>query len=69
MDINYLLKREQIELMRAVGSTSSEARRCHETMAAAYSARVAFIAFPTSRMRAEPETAKSHRRSLLGDSF
>lgn len=68
MDINYLLKREQVEMIRSVSSASLEARRCHMIMAEAYSARVSLIAFPARRKK--PTTgARLLRRSLLGDSF
>jgi hypothetical protein len=40
MDINYLLCREQISLMRAEAAKSVEARRSHEGLARAYRARL-----------------------------
>ena len=36
MDINYLLKREQIERMRADGATCARSRASHEALAAGY---------------------------------
>ncbi len=45
MDINFLLKREQISLMLARAALSFEAREQHERLARFYSARVREIAF------------------------
>lgn len=46
MDINYLLKREQISLMKARCAKTIEARMAHEGLARGYSARLRQIAFP-----------------------
>jgi len=40
MDINYYLRREQIERMRAERAASDEARSAHRRMAELYRARV-----------------------------
>ncbi|MBC9033298.1 hypothetical protein IAG41_12940 [Sphingomonas sp. JC676] len=47
MDINYLLEREQISLMRASAARSVEARIAHEGLARGY-ARLRRVAFPTT---------------------
>lgn len=41
MDLNYLLKRHQISLMRASAATSPEARHAHSGLARGYAARIA----------------------------
>ncbi|MEI9851107.1 MAG: hypothetical protein WDN24_10015 [Sphingomonas sp.] len=46
MDINYLLKREQISLMRAEVAGSVEARIAHEGLARGYGARLRQSAYP-----------------------
>ena len=46
MDINYLLMREQISLMRAKAARSIEARIAHDGLARGYGARLRAIAFP-----------------------
>ena len=46
MDINYLLKREQISLMKAGSAKTVEARMAHEGLARGYAARLRQIAFP-----------------------
>jgi len=48
MDINYLLKREQISLMKAGNAKTIEARIAHEGLARGYAARLRQIAFPRS---------------------
>jgi hypothetical protein len=45
MDINFLLKREQIALMLAKAADTLEARDAHECLARFYGARVRKIAF------------------------
>ncbi len=40
MDVNYLLHREQVELMRAQAATSEPARAAHRELAELYRARV-----------------------------
>ena len=40
MDLNYLLSRHQISLMRANTAASSEARIAHRNMARAYAERI-----------------------------
>jgi hypothetical protein len=52
MDINYLLMREQISLMRAKSARSVEARRAHEGLARGYAARLRRVAFPDGRYTA-----------------
>lgn len=47
MDINYLLRRQQVSLMRAKAAAGCEARHAHEGLARAYTARLREIAFPT----------------------
>jgi len=49
MDINYLLMREQISLMRARAARSVEARKAHEGLAKGYAAKLRGIAFPDGR--------------------
>ncbi|MEO7692299.1 MAG: hypothetical protein ABIS51_23650 [Sphingomonas sp.] len=46
MDINYLLKREQISLMKAGSAKTIEARMAHAGLARGYGARLRQIAFP-----------------------
>ena len=46
MDINYLLKREQVSLMRAKAARGIEARAAHEGLARAYGKRLRQVAFP-----------------------
>ena len=46
MDINYLLMREQISIMRAKAARSAEARIAHDGLARGYRARLREIAFP-----------------------
>lgn len=48
MDINYLLKREQVSLMRAKAARSAEARVAHEGLARAYGQRLRQVAFPNA---------------------
>ncbi len=48
MDINYLLKREQISLMRAKAASCVEAKIAHDGLARGYGARLRRIAFPTA---------------------
>jgi hypothetical protein len=45
MDINFLLKREQISLMLAAAATSFDARVAHESLARFYAARLREVAF------------------------
>ncbi|PCD03566.1 hypothetical protein COC42_04155 [Sphingomonas spermidinifaciens] len=40
MDLNYLLSRHQISLMRANQSACSSSRRSHQGLAAGYAARI-----------------------------
>lgn len=46
MDINYLLKRQQVSLMQASAANSPEARIAHEGLARVYTERLRQIAFP-----------------------
>ena len=46
MDINYLLKREQISLVKAGSAKTVEARMAHAGLARGYGARLRQIAFP-----------------------
>ncbi len=46
MDINYLLKREQISLMQAKKASSVEARIAHEELARCYGARLRQTTYP-----------------------
>jgi hypothetical protein len=46
MDINYLLKREQISLMRARAARSIEARIAHEGLARGYRAILRQSSYP-----------------------
>jgi hypothetical protein len=43
MDLNYLLQRHQISLMRAHAGTSSEARVAHRGLARGYVERIAML--------------------------
>ena len=52
MDINYLLMREQISLMRAKAARSVEARKAHEGLARGYAAKLRRVAFPDSGVAA-----------------
>lgn len=52
MDINYLLMREQISLMRAKAARSVEARRAHEGLARGYAEKLRSFAFPEGRFTA-----------------
>lgn len=52
MDINYLLAREQISIMRANAAGSPEARLAHAGLARGYGARLAETLFPHRRYRA-----------------
>lgn len=54
MDINYLLKREQISLMRAQAARGAEARAAHQGLARAYGLRLRQIAFPGAAVPATP---------------
>jgi hypothetical protein len=45
MDINFLLKREQISLMLAAAAISPDARLAHERLACFYGARLREVAF------------------------
>ncbi len=53
MDINYLLMREQISLMRAKAARSIEARKAHEGLALGYAAKLRRVAFPDGRFAAQ----------------
>lgn len=46
MDINYLLAREQISLMKAKSAGSAAARRAHAGLAVGYGKKLAASAFP-----------------------
>jgi hypothetical protein len=46
MDINFLLKREQIALMLVKTAKTREARNDHECLARFYGARLREVAFP-----------------------
>ena len=46
MDINYLLRREQVSLINARRATGSQARHVHRALARAYGARLAATAYP-----------------------
>ena len=46
MDINYLLKREQISLMRAKAANSVEARAAHEGLARCYGEKLQQSTYP-----------------------
>jgi hypothetical protein len=48
MDINYLLAREQVSLMRAASTRSPEARHAHQGLAHGYRALLAARGFPLS---------------------
>lgn len=43
LDLNYLLSRHQISLMRAGSSACSSSRRSHQGLAAGYAARIRTI--------------------------
>ncbi len=43
MDLNYLLHRHQVSLMRALSGGSSEARHAHRGLAAGYGKRIAAL--------------------------
>ena len=49
MDINYLLKREQISRMRAGAAASEEAQIAHDGLARGYAEQLSKIAFPGAR--------------------
>jgi len=49
MDINYLLKREQISLMMAARAASVEARLVHAALARSYGTLLAGSRFPHRR--------------------
>lgn len=49
MDINYLLRREQISLMMAARATSPEARHAHGALARGYGTLLAKARFPHRR--------------------
>ena len=50
MDINYLLKREQISLMQAEKARSVEARIAYEGLARGYGAKLRESAYPHAGM-------------------
>ncbi|MEI9926650.1 MAG: hypothetical protein WDN44_01690 [Sphingomonas sp.] len=43
MDLNYLLHRHQVSLMRAAGAAGLEARHAHRALARGYAGRIARI--------------------------
>ncbi|MBW6521990.1 hypothetical protein KZ810_00625 [Sphingomonas sp. RHCKR47] len=43
MDLNYLLHRHQVSLMRALAGDSSEARHAHRGLAHGYGTRIAAL--------------------------
>lgn len=43
MDLNYLLHRHQVSLMRALAGDSSEARHAHRGLATGYGKRIAAL--------------------------
>lgn len=49
MDINYLLAREQISLLRATHADTPEARHAHAGLARGYGERLAATLFPHRR--------------------
>lgn len=53
MDINYLLEREQVSLMRAKAASSTEARLVHEKLAKMYGDEMRGVAFPSARTESE----------------
>lgn len=50
MDINYLLKREQVSLMQAENAACGEARLAHLEMARGYASRLRESTFPVREM-------------------
>ncbi|MEO5865671.1 MAG: hypothetical protein ABIS14_07530 [Sphingomonas sp.] len=54
MDINYILKREQVSLHNALIAASGPARRAHEGLASAYAALLADKNFPHRVARQVP---------------
>lgn len=54
MDINYLLKREQISIIRAMSARGVEARLAHEGLARGYAALLREIAFPRTAIAITP---------------
>jgi hypothetical protein len=55
MDINFLLKREQIALMLVKTAKTLEARDDHERLARYYGARLREIAFPKVAISGPPQ--------------
>lgn len=49
MDVNYLLAREQVSLMRASSAASPEARIAHQGLARGYKTRLAEKGLPVGR--------------------
>ena len=46
MDINYLLDRQQVSIMRAANAAGPEARFAHEGLAAGYGLKLRLLGFP-----------------------
>ncbi len=55
MDLNYILKREQISLERAISSRSLCARAVHRELAKAYGRLLASSAFPHNALQTDAE--------------
>lgn len=56
MDINYLLTREQVSIMRARAATGTEARLAHEGLARGYAARLRQIVLPATQGPGAPNS-------------
>jgi hypothetical protein len=54
MDINYLLTREQVSLMRAASTRNPEARHAHQGLARGYRTLLAARGFPLSVKKPAP---------------
>jgi hypothetical protein len=59
MDLNYLLQRHQVSLIRAKAATCVEARRSHEVLAIHYARQI-----DAFRRKRTPQRASALRRSV-----
>jgi hypothetical protein len=66
MDINYLLRREQIAIARAESSGSRCARAAHRAFAQEYGRRLVESSYPHNRFQtdAERELLRANRRAV-----
>lgn len=55
IDLNYILKREQISLERAISSRSPGARKAHKGLARAYGELPASTSFPHNALQTDAE--------------